>query len=254
MKSKQVKQNQSVGKVINVMEEMAAAGGPMRLLDIATNVQMPASTTLRFLTTLVVLGYVRQNADTMRYELTLKLCGLADQIRSQKTVRDVARPHLKMLAKQLGESTFLAVEEDLEAVYIEVAEGQGSGLRTLQRIGKRAPLHSTGVGKVLLSDFDDDRLDRLITDRGLPKLTVHTISTKEALIHDLDEIRTRGYAFDLEECEEGVRCVAAPVRDHEGKIVAALSVSAPVNRMKDQDLPEVIERVLAAAEATSKEL
>jgi DNA-binding IclR family transcriptional regulator len=107
-------------------------------------------------------------------------------------------------------------------------------LRTLQHIGKVAPMHSTGAGKVILSSWSDEAVRRHVEEHGLPRFTKHTITEQTGLMQELHEVRQRGYAFDNEECEVGVKCVAAPVRDFSGAVVAAISVSAPASRLSSQ--------------------
>jgi DNA-binding IclR family transcriptional regulator len=249
-----VKRNQSVEKVISIIETMARARGPMRLQQVATDVSLPPSTVLRFLGTLMDADYVTQDSDTLRYSLTLKFCRLADLVRAQITIRDVVHPHLVEMADACGESTCLAIEEDKMVVYIDVVDGPDSMLQTLQRIGKRAPMHSTGVGKALLADFTRAQLDSLIAEHGLERLTDHTITRSERLEEELAIVRRQGYALDNEECESGVRCVAASVRDFSGKAVACISVSGPVTRMDSEKVSRCAEVIGSTADIISRRL
>ena len=249
-----LKKNQSVEKVLAIVETMARARGAMRLQDLATAVGLPASTVLRFLATLADADYVMQDADTLRYALTFKFCHIADLISSQLNIRDTVHPYLETLADRCGESSSLAVEQDGMVVYVDVVDGPDSMLQTLQRIGKRAPLHSTGVGKTLLLDRDPHGISRLIAERGLERLTPKTITTREALDAELERCRRRGYALDDEECEQGVRCVAAPLRDYKGRIVGSISVSGPVARLSRQKMALVTRAVLENAVELSRKL
>lgn len=223
--------NQSVEKTLQIIEVMARAREALRLKDIAAAVNMPASTTLRMVGTLVALGYAMQDAETQRYRLTLRFAQIGSLINAQFSIRDVVRPYLLRLSAQLGESACLAVEEDMEVIYIDVADGPDGMLKITQRIGKRAPMHSTGVGKLMLTEYTPEQLRLLVETRGLACLTPRTATSLEALTRELAAIRSRGYALDDEECELGARCVAAPLHDHSGKIIAAVSVSGPISRM-----------------------
>jgi DNA-binding IclR family transcriptional regulator len=249
--SKAVKQNHSVERVLRVMEFMAAQRGAVRLQDIAVAAELPASTALRFVNTLMEQGYAVQDRESLRYSLTFKLCRLAEQVRSGHQLRDIVRGELESLVKTCRESACLAVEDAREVVYIDVVEGPDSMLRTLQRIGKKAPLHSTGVGKTLLLNYDDEALRQLGDEVGFAPLTAHTITDLEGLRRAIDLVRHEGIAIDDEECELGVRCVAAPVRDYSGRVVCSISVSGPVSRMQAGALDEVAQAVKAAAEALS---
>ncbi|TVQ22888.1 MAG: IclR family transcriptional regulator [Spirochaetaceae bacterium] len=248
------KRNQSIAKALHIIEAMAASEGPMRLQDIGKTVRLPASTVLRFLKTLMDHDYVEQNPDTLQYFLTLKLCAVADQVKRQVKIRDVVHPHLLSLSRKLGEATSLAVERDMLVVYIDVVEGPDHMLQTLQRIGKIAPMNTTGVGKALLLDATADEVDALIKSRGLPKPTSRTISTKKSLVAELKAIRDRGYAIDDEECEMGVRCVAVPLRDYSGKVVAAMSTSGPIARMTPDRIEKIGKQFIAAAATVSRQL
>ncbi len=251
---KAVKRNQSVEKVLRIIERMAEIRGPMRLQDIAHFAELPVSTALRFVNTLMHMGYVTQNPETQRYALTFKLCRIAEQIRAGHGIRDIVRPVLEGLTATVGESSCLAVEEAGEVVYIDVIEGPESMLQTLQRIGKRAPLHSTGVGKSLLLNYSQKALEELEKTSGLRPLTTNTLVTLPGLRDELQRVRERGVAIDNEECEEGVRCVAAPVRDYTGNVVCSISLSGPVSRMDDEKLKVVSGLVRTAAEQLSERL
>ena len=226
----------------------------MRLQDIAAKVSQPPSTSLRFLNTLMDYGYADQDSATLQYFLTMRFCRIGDLVSRQVKVRDVVHPFLEELSRKFEESTTLAIEQNSSVVYIDVVEGPDHLLRTLHRIGKIAPLHSTGVGKCLLLNFDDSRLDRLIATKGLAGLTKNTIRSKSALAAELAKVGKKGYGEDNEECEIGVRCVAAPLRDFSGKVVAAISTSGPTHRMGPEKLKTIRTEISAAARDISKKL
>ena len=254
MKQKAVKKNQSVEKVLRIIEVMSTRRGPMRLQDIAAASELPSSTAIRFLNTLSQYNYVVQDPDSSRYALTLKICKIANEVHAQISVRDVIRPHILKLSDMCGESACTAIAEGAQVVYIDVVEGPDQMLRTLQRIGKRAPLHSTGVGKCLLLNYSDAELATLAEATGLESLTEHTVTEIEGLKAEIDRVRADGYALDDEECELGVRCVAAPVRDFSGDVVAAISISGPASRMTGERIERVKDRVRSTAAAISTQL
>ena len=135
------------------------------------------------------------------------------------------------LSEKCGESACLAIEQDMMVIYIDVIEGPDSILKVMQRIGKSAPLHCTGVGKVLLLNYEEKKIDELISSKGLPAFTQNTITSKEKLFLELDKIRDCGYSLDNEECEIGARCISTPILDYTGKIIASISLTGPVSRM-----------------------
>jgi DNA-binding IclR family transcriptional regulator len=251
--SKAVKKNLSIGKALQIIETMAERNGPMRLQEVANAVSQPPSTTLRFLNTLMDYGYADQDQTNLHYFLTMKFCRVGNQISRQLKMRDVVRPFLEVLSRKFEESTCLAIRQENFVVYIDVVDGPDHILQALQRIGKIAPLHSTGVGKCLLLDHTEDQLSRL-AEKGLQELTKNTIQTESALLAELSKIRKQGYGEDNEECEIGVRCVAAPIRDYSGKVVAAISTSGPTHRLSAEKLKTIRTELPATAQSISKRL
>jgi len=247
---KKTGQNLSVGKVLLLIEVLAAGMGPMRLRDIATAAGMPESTALRLLGALQAGGYARQVPETGRYALTLRFSRIGEAVRAQSGIREIVRPHLDALARSVGESACLAIEEDMAVVYLDAVEGPDNLLRTLQRIGRTAPLHSTGVGKVLMSEWPQEKVAEMIARKGLPAMTRHTVTDPVRFLQVLAHVRKAGVAPDDEECETGVRCLAAPLRDDTGAVVAAISVSVPSSRMT----PDLVRRIRAEVVRTAHEI
>jgi DNA-binding IclR family transcriptional regulator len=254
LEEKLSKKNLSVGKVLQIIEIMAKNPGPMNLQDISLQLSMPASTVIRYLSTLIENGYAQQNEDSLKYRLTLKISHVSEMVKSQFRIRDIVRPYLINLNRQYKESTCLAIEENMAVVYIDVVEGSDHLLQSLHRIGKTAPLHCTGVGKLMLLAYNSDQLDRLIAEKGLTSFTQNTINTKEHLIEELDTIRKQGVAFDSEECEIGVCCIAAPIKDYDDHTIACISISGPVSRMDKNTLQAMKLAILETANQISKVL
>lgn len=252
MQAKQIKTNQSVEKSFQIIETMAQDKGPMRLQDIAVSTGIPSSTALRMINTLLTLGYITQSPITLRYSLSLKFAHIGNCVTSQISIRDVAHPFLIELSRTCLESVCIAQEQDMEIVYIDVVDGPDNMLKTTQYIGKRAPMHSTGVGKMFLLNYSDDQLRELIEHKGLAELTPHTISSYDELRSELDRIRELGYALDDEECELGARCIATGIRDYTGKIVCGLSVSGPISRMTMKRIQEISPIISDCAKQISK--
>ncbi|MGB4440242.1 MAG: IclR family transcriptional regulator [Sedimentibacter sp.] len=240
---KLAKNNQSVEKVFQIIEIMAQCREPLRLQDIALKVEMPASTTLRFLNTLMTCGYANQDSNTLRYSLSLKFMYIGSLVSSQTSIREIAHPHLVELSRKCSESVCLGIELDMEIVYIDVIDGPDGMLKITQRIGKLAPIHSTGIGKLMLLNYDSKQLNQMIATKGLKSLTPNTIISKEKLLNELEKIKTQGYALDDEECELGARCLSVGVKDYTGKYVAGISISGPTTRMT-MDYIEVIKNVV----------
>lgn len=245
--------NNSVVRLFNIIETMAKSDGPCELRTIALQTQLPSSTVYRFLQSLMALGYVKQD-NTQRYYLTFKIVELANMLRKQFNIINISSPYLKELSLKCKESASLVVESDMMALYIYSVEGPDSTVKTFQRIGYKAPLHCTGVGKVLLSGMTEESLNEFIKKYGLPRYTDNTITNKNEFINEIRKVKELSYAYDNEECEIGARCVAAPIKDYTGKIVAAISVSGPTARMTDEKCNFILKEVLDTAKKISTEL
>jgi len=239
LKEKLTKTNQSIEKGLQIIEILSRQKGAMRLQDISEAAEIPASTVMRLLKALSKYDYVAQHEETAKYSLTLKFAQIGSLVKSQFSINEVVRPYLVDLSKKCHESICLAIEQDMEVVYIDTVDGPDSMLTTMQRIGKRAPLHSTGVGKLMLLNFDAVKLDAYIARTGLRALTKNTITGKDQLILALEGIRKKNFAIDDEECELGARCVAAPIRDYSGNVIASISISGPAIRMTDAKIDSV---------------
>lgn len=225
--------NQSTVKAMAILELLAQNLSPMRLRDISQALQLNASTAARFLTALQGCGYVDQEPDSQRYYLTYKICRIANMVSGRTSLQSITHPYLVSLSGQFHEALCVSVEQDMTMVYIDVAASQDQTLLSIQRVGNISPMHCTGNGKLLLLNYSPQKLDRFIETRGLHRHTEHTITTREGLVQELEAIRARGFAYDNEECEVGVRCVAFPIRDYTGLVVAGISVTGPVVRMTD---------------------
>ncbi len=243
----------SVARAARLLIALADAGREVCLTDLSEALDLPPSTVHRLASTLAVYHLVEQNAVTGRYKLGLTALHLANAVLKQLDFRQEAKPLMERLADLTGETVNLSVLDGDEVVYIEKAEGSAS-LRMLSRIGHRAPVHCTGAGKILLSEMALDEVRAILRRTGLPRLTPNTVVTFDEYLRELEFARVHGYALDREECEEGASCVAAPVRNHTGKIIAALSISGPTVRFGEERLPRLIDYVLDTAYEISTKL
>lgn len=245
---------QSVDRALRLLEYLAKNNGTATLTELSKGVGLPSSTVHRFLSTLVNSGYIAQDNESGKYVLGLEILSLSSALLATMDERKLALPLLVRLAQITGETANLCVRDGTDVVYIEKAEPDSS-VRVFSRIGKRAPVHATGVGKLFLSDLPPYKLTVLFESGSLPILTKNTCASLDDLLPELELTRKQGYAFDLEECEVGARCVAAPVRDHRGRIVCGLSVSGPTRRLTKQRMhAEILPLVLNASYELSAKL
>ena len=252
--SEGIKKNQSLRKALQILEGMTKITTPARLQDIAQSLNMPQSTLLRFLNTYIDFGYVGQDPNTSCYYLTLKLTELGSRARDNFPFQNSLTKYIKRIASTFNESSSICIEHDMQIVYIATEEGPSRMLQTLHRIGRIAPMHATGVGKLHLMNYSDEELRELEKKFGFPRYTEHTITSLDSLKGEIARIRSQGYAMDNEECEEGVRCIAVPVINFSGKVVAGISISAPVTRMDQQRMEEIIPFLKSISVNASKEM
>lgn len=245
--------NQSSEKLLTLIEALSMQQDSVKLQEIAALVSMNASTTLRFLAALEKKGFAVQD-DTGRYSLTYKFCEIADNIKIHTDIRNICLPYMKNISQNLGETVNLSIEENMAVVYLEVVQCAWRALSITQRIGKVAPLHCTGVGKLFMLGHTREQLENLYEEKGFAKYTENTIVTLEQMLEQLDRIRECGYAIDNEECEMGIRCIAVPIRDYTGKMVAGLSVSGPTSRMTSESIREKIPFLFEVVGEISKRL
>ena len=232
------RKNLSLNKALELLEIMVSYQRPFRLLDLANDSGLSTSTVHRFLKTYIDSGYVHQEKESKLYYMTLKLSGLGNICRQNYSLSNNLQIYTEKISEHFMESSSLCIENDMNVVYIATHEGPERMLSTLSRIGKVAPMHCTGVGKLFLAQYSQDKLSLFLKVKGLPRFTDHTICDMGELQKELALIRERGYSWDNEECEIGVRCLAIPVFDYSGQISAALSFSCPVARF-----PEVEEAI-----------
>jgi DNA-binding IclR family transcriptional regulator len=251
---KSVSNNQSVERVFKIIELMSEHREPMRLQSIAEELDIHPTTVLRFLYTLMQCGYVEQDKETLKYYLTLKICAISNRVKSNSQISYLAKPYLFSLSKILKESVCLAIERDMTIIYIDVVDGPDQMLKTMQRIGNIAPMHCTGIGKLILLDKSEEEIDTMIEEKGLTRFTDNTLITKESLMKELKEISKLGYAFDNEECEIGAKCVAVPIKDYTGKTVAGISVTGSIFKITDEFVNENIKYLFEAAQKISSTL
>ena len=256
MPTKAAKSNLSVLKTIHIIEILARAHEPMRLSELAAQSDMPPSTTLSMVNTLVECGYAYQEEHgQQRYGLTMRFLQIGQLAADHFSIRDVAHPFLVSLAQETRETCCLSIDDHGCVRYLDVVENAQSNILIRQRIGGSAPMHCTGSGKILLSKYTPEALDDLVAQHGLPQMTSHTITSPDELRYEVAKSIERGYSMDDEECEIGMRCMAAPIYGSSGKVTAALSLSGPISRMtKMRCEVELYPRLQAYAEQITQKI
>lgn len=243
--------NQSLEKGLAIMEYMSQYREPIRLQELSKGLKMSSSTVLRFLITLMESGYVEQD-DLSRYYLTYKVCRIANSVSTGNSLAAIAEGYMKKLSAASEESVCLAVEKNDKIVYIAVVHGPDKLMKTLQRIGNVAPMYCTAVGKLLLLNRTEEELDAYFERNECEAFTHNTMVTKDQLMPVLEKAQQLDMAYDNEECELGVRCVALPIRDYTGKAVAAMSITGTVYRINDEFVQNILPQFRKYTEEISR--
>ncbi len=229
---------QVIERLFLLLEVLAKNGQAMSLKEISEAAKLHPSTTHRILNDLTIGRFVeRPEAGT--YRLGMRLLELGTLVKERLNVRDLALGPMRELHRLTQQPVNLSVRQGDEIIYIERAYSERSGMQVVRAIGGRAPLHLTSVGKLFLASDDIARIRAYATRTGLPSQTRNSLTQLHQLERELQEAQKSGVARDNEELELGVRCIAAGVRDDQGKLVAGLSISAPASRMDESWLPKL---------------
>ena len=221
--------------------------------EIARATGISKATVFRFLNTMVELGLVRKIEIEDQYQLTLKLFQVGSQALQYADLPAIAQPHMQSLADFCGETVHIAIHDNDNITYINKIDSRHS-LQLVSRIGRRAPLHCTAIGKVLMAGLPQEPVADYLGKEPYERFTEYTLTGYEDYQNELEHVREQGFARDNEEHELNVRCVAAPIFDHLNRVVAGLSVSTPVFRHQPSQDEALISRLKKAASGISKDL
>ncbi|AEF85604.1 transcriptional regulator, IclR family [Treponema primitia ZAS-2] len=250
--------NEKVSAVARTMAilEILSKDDQLGVSEIARRSGLNKSTVFRFLSTLSQLGYVYRDAANDRYGLSLKLNALVGIRSSSRDILRYASSPLDFLAKETGETIHLAILEDGELVYLRKIESAHS-LRVVSMtssVGDSVPMYCTGLGKAILAWFSVAEQEKYIAHQVFTKYTETTIVDGPSLLKELGQIKDCGYAFDRQEHEQGVVCVAAPVFTSGQLPIAAVSIAGPSIRMREEILPRYIDLILSVTKEISEKL
>jgi IclR family transcriptional regulator, KDG regulon repressor len=199
--------------------------------EVATKLKIAKSSAHDLMSSLSKLGFLNKTDDN-RYRLGWRLVTLSETLLATTELRQEAHPVMEDLATQYQETIHLAVLDDIQAVYVDKLEGRQAVRVELTSLGARLYAHCSALGKVLLAFQKEDEVKRIIQTAGLPRFTDNTITDEKELMQSLGKIRKQGYAYDLEEILPDLCCVAAPIYDYKGSVIAAISMSIPAYRFR----------------------
>jgi DNA-binding IclR family transcriptional regulator len=242
-----------LNKTFSILEVLLQQGSAMNMTEISKKLDLYPSTTHRILDTLKYRGYVEQDPHTQKYQLGLKLLELGMAKLHQMDLVREATPYLKELVNQCNETVHLGILEEEEVLYL-LKEESSQTIRMYSWVGKRAPLHCTALGKVLLAYLPEEEIKKILDKRELPRFTENTITDKRKLEKELSKVREQGFALDREENEKDVCCIAAPIRNYQGKVTAAVSISGPAFRIDEKVQNNLKEALIETSTKISKRL
>lgn len=243
----------SVDRAIDIIECVAGQNGLLTVDQIVVATGLPKTTAFRLLATLAARRLVERDEQTQTYRLGMLSLVIGARAMGDLDLRRSARPHLEQLVADTGETVHLSILSGDKALCIDKLDASRS-MRMASFVGFLDPLHCSGVGKALLA-FQDEPTRRQLLDRmQYEPHTARTITDRAGLATQIDEIRARGHAIDDEEIEDGLRCVAAPIRDHSGRVIAAVSISGPTTRVTEESLKTLAGAVEGCAQSISREL
>jgi DNA-binding IclR family transcriptional regulator len=243
---------QSVDRAITVLEILARRG-EAGVSEVAAQIAVHKSTAFRLLASLECRGLVEQADDRGKYRLGFGIVRLAGAVSARMDVTRHGRPVCERLAGQIGETVNLAVAQEGHAVNLDQVRGP-SAVTAHNWVGQLTPLHATSSGKVLLAWRDPESVGELIGPGPLQRFTPSTITSSTALREELARVRAVGYAVTVEEYEVGLNAMAAPIREHGDRVVAAVSASGPAYRFTQARMHELSAALIAGAQEISRRM
>ena len=244
---------QSLDRALRILDLFDEYDRELKITDISERMALHKSTVHSLLKTLQKHHYIDQNPENGKYRLGLKLFERGSFVIQSLDLRTMAKEHLLELSKKTGHTVHLVILDGKEGVYIDKVESPAATI-IYSRIGRRVPIHSSGVGKALVAFKNEAELEKILDGYEFTKQTPNTITDREAFLAEIKQIQEKGYAIDNEENEPGVCCVAIPIKNHTGQVVAAISSSTTAAQFTEDVLLKMVELLKETAEAVSKKL
>lgn len=242
---------QSVDRALKILDFLKTNPKGYGVTEVATHLQIAKSSAHRLLFTLVEHNYVQQNKN-QDYVLGLKFIEMNNYVVSNLDILTTAHPLIEQLCYDIDEIVHLVQLRDFEVVYIDKIENNQS-IRIYSQIGRTAPLYCTGVGKVILAYKDSNFVNSYLNyQKEFKQFTPYTVKNEQELYKKLKRIQQYGYGYDDQEHELNIRCIAAPIFDHQHNVHHAISVTGPIHRMTDEKVQQIIPKLLNCTEQISR--
>jgi IclR family KDG regulon transcriptional repressor len=242
--------SRTVRRALALLDALARHPNGAGLSETARAAHLHHATAHRLLATLAEARLVELREGDGRYRLGLRILELAGVVSDGLELRAIARPTLLALSKATGETAHLATLDGDAMVFLDRVDG-GPPVMLRTRVGFRAPVHVTAVGKAVLAWSTDAEVERVIAVRGLERHTEHTITDPTAFVRHLRQVRRQGFAVDNEEHRLTIRCVGVPIFDHRGEVVGAVSIAGPMFRLSGRRIREIADLVKSGARQIS---
>lgn len=246
--------NQSIEKALDIIEVMARNGAPMRLNSIAIESGLTKSTAFRMINALRSRGYILQNEDNSRYILSPKFSLIGHMVDAQFDLRDLVHPYMVKMAGASNRIAYLAVERQSELVYVDMVSPPGSIMTRMPFVGKTAPLHRGNIGLTILSDYPDGKLRDYLLNYARENPGTNAQTLLEEITHQVAQVRKSGYSSIASYWEAGNSSVAVPIRNHTGRVIAGISLGAPMEQFTEDQIKELLPLLNAAANEISYKL
>jgi DNA-binding IclR family transcriptional regulator len=236
----------AVERALAMLEAVAEVSEGLSNAEISRKLKIPKSSASYLLRTLETRGYVARDAESGKYRVGLKILSLSRGALGGLDVRGVALPVMQRLTQQTGLTCHLAVVDGADAVYIEKVEPEGF-IRMDTWVGRRMRVHATSVGKAIVAYVPLEQLQQIIERGGMERRTPKTITSMDKLVKELEKVRNQSFAIDDEENNLGARCVAAPIFDERGAILASLGLSGTTQQVSPRTMPRILEALKDSA-------
>ncbi len=246
--------NRSLERALQILNAFGVEHQSLSLAQLATTLSLPRATVLRLCSTLAKYSFLRQDPETKRYSLGLRLFELGTVVYNSFSLRKIASHHLSQLQVKLGKTIFLGVLDNDDLLYIDKREDPRNPVHFTSEVGRRRPPNWGMVGPTILAYLPDDELNRILDRRPMMVTARKSLTRKEDLIAWLKLIRSQGYAVDEETAIDGISGVAAPIRDGSGRVIAAIGVAFIASSVDSRGLKRIVKESLATARDISEEL
>lgn len=241
-----------VDRAVQIMNEIFLSEEPIGVSEIAQNLDLPKATVYRILNTLCQKNIIIKDPDSDKYELGLIFIEFGEKVKSKLSLKTISEPLMEKLSKSIGESVNLGILHERDVLSICSIEGESSVL--ISKLIPISPLHCSSMGKILLSEMDDNKIREYFKSNRIQKRTINTIIDYDTFIIEREKILKEKFSFDREEYEYGLTCISCPITNKDGIVVAALSISGPTSRLQYKGLDNIMKELKNSAVQISEQV